>query len=419
MLTNLENKPSLFLRPRQTDRKVLESVNTIGCYDGIHLGTNMPPFIVRLVNQLGKNAFNDPVTYLFALPAKKLINENGKVKPSIKRLGEKYGPLISKIVGKRALRPDDILKSKKNIISFVKHVTDLQVEQFEGQQFLLNPYYDKYSKWASSEAVALNIPSNHVPNVVIPPYFFFTTHGDDWYQASIECAKSSLSLSNKPIYPTLLFSRKLLLDELAIHRVIDDFTNLKVEGYFIWPNDFNEEDELKDSLIGLIKLVKGLSKTGRTVFKLYGSYFSLLLYAYGLKGFSCGLGYGISKNAFAYTSRGGGVFEPKYYIPRLHRSLELEDAERLLRAYPTLRCGCQICTSIYGNNMDGFMRMRENGHCELHFLKNRYSEINLLAKKGVAGALDTLRETLKEFEGNLIVNTYSLKNWLEVINLNS
>ena len=61
-------------------------------------------------------------------------------------------------------------------------------------------------------------------------------------------------------------------------------------------NDFKEENASVKQLEGLIKLVAMLACSQKPVLKLYGGYFSALLWHGDLIGFSFGLGYGASRS---------------------------------------------------------------------------------------------------------------------------
>jgi hypothetical protein len=212
-----------------------------------------------------------------------------------------------------------------------------------------------------------------------------------------------------------LIPPEILDDGDAIKRICDDYLAGDFGGYFIWVNKTSENSADENKLSGLISMVRCLASGGKPVYKLFGGYFSGLLFSDGLKGFSCGLGYGESKNVYAYPGGGRGSGQPRYYIPRLHRALELADAERLIRAYPSLACNCALCKNVYGDNIMRFSEMKESGYCQRHFMNVRKREMMRIAGRGIAAAIEEMNGTIKEFKGNELIDTGSLNNWAKLL----
>jgi hypothetical protein len=183
---------------------------------------------------------------------------------------------------------------------------------------------------------------------------------------------------------------------------------------FLWPNDFVEEAQPLGQLQGLARLLSMLADGGRRVSKLYGGYLSALLASRGLRGFSCGLGYGASKNAFAYGG-GGGAPAQKFYIPRLHRSVRFEEAERMIEASPSLRCTCVVCADVYGRRPGNFAQMRNEGRCELHFLHARRTELQQLGDASLNDLTKQLERTASEFDRSALVRAGFMRDWASVL----
>src|SRR4030042_4370790 len=415
LLFNTNERPLMFIRPRNSDKRILEEA--LGLFSGLHVNDTLPQFMTDFVRNLGKPFILDPMVYIFTLPPKQLLNKKkGTLRPSIDILGKHYGSLYQEAAGKCAITPTDLLADSGAIEAITKNVLKYQKIKFAGQLQLFNPYYNKYKLWDDGDCRPANVLST-LPEVLVPPYFLFKKPDDLWYRISIECAKTALSLRNQGdyIFPVLLIDSEILGDLNSIKHIVDDFGSKEFDGFFLWVNGFKEESEKPVRLGGLLQLIKGLSSDNKPVFKLFGSYFSALLFAYGLKGFSCGLGYGSDKNIFKFGASGGKTV-PKYYIPRLHRSIQLGDAERLLKSYPSLRCNCKICGEVYGENIDKFTEMQKRGRCEAHFLNVRKNELKEIGERGLNRAFSEMEKTIKEFNRDLLVNTESLKQWCEVLN---
>ena len=301
-------------------------------------------------------------------------------------------------------------------MEIAQNVLDYQRSRFLGQPRLFNVYYDKYALW-DDEEIPEPLASSMVPAVLIPPYFYFTRAGDPWYEVSLEFATKSLGLRQpgESVWPVLLIPPRSIAnsDEIAI--IMRDYGSGGFDGIFIWINNFSEErDHSIKKHEGLASLVSQLASAGKPVFKLFGGYFSALLYPLGLLGFSCGLGYGSSKNAFAY-GRGGGPVQPNYYIPRLHRALPLNSAEELLRAYPSLRCSCGACVETFGTDMDRFGQMRKHGLCQSHFLNVRHQELKRISDHTPEELLAELEDTIPELSSDGALDVGHLDVWNRVL----
>lgn len=416
-MLDIHERPLMLIRPRVIDKKTLEE--GLGLFNGFHINASIPQFMTNFIRNMGKPFILDPMVYIFTIRPKQLLDkEKGTLRPSVHDLAGRYGALYQANAGKRAIAPKDIAAEAGGIESITRNVLEYQRNKFTGQMEFFNPYYDKYALWGDKDTLPTNILSL-VPEVFVPPYFLFKNTSDAWYRLTIECAKYSLALkeSNEYIFPTLLFDPEILGSQDSIKRILEELAPQKFDGFFLWANGFKEEDEKTDRLQGLLQLVQGLSAGRRPVFKLFGGYFSALLFAYGLKGFTCGLGYGSDKNIYKFGTGGGkkGMPFSKFYVPRLHRSIELGDAERLLRSYPDLRCSCRICNEVYGKNIDKFTEMQKLGRCESHFLNVRRSELKEIGANGVEKILPELKRTINEFNQNPLVKIESLKRWCEVL----
>jgi hypothetical protein len=320
-------------------------------------------------------------------------------------------------VDRRGLKPDDLLSDDRKRRAFVAKVLSYQRSFLSGQLELMNPYYAEYAAWAEEEGEKPSVANTTAsPAVLVPPYFYFAKVGDDWYMSTLRCAQAALRARDgeEPVFPIVHFGPRLLTDEVALDRMAGDYGSGGFDGFFLWPNGFREERESWNKCRGLVRLVTLLADTGKPVFKLFGGFFSALLFDYGLKGFSCGLGYGMSKNAFARGGRGGKL-QPQFYVPALHRSLALPDAERLLSAIPELRCGCKVCRGTYGKDMKEFRKMGAKGVCESHFLNARREELKSMARKGIPRMLRLMEHTAKSFSANELVDVGALYTWKRVL----
>lgn len=407
--------PALLLRPMNKDRNVLVRANSL--FQGYHVTASLPASMTAMVRESGKPYLVDPQTYLFMLPPKRLIDpEKGTLRSAIATLVMGYGAPFKEAAGVRALTPIDFANDQA-ARCVVERVLAHQRLKFSGQLALpLDPYYDKYQLWDPDEKRENDAPARP-PQVLVPPYFYVKAPDDPWLDTNVRFARHALAARQPKdlVYAIVLVAKNLLADRGAIERVAKAYLSVPVDGYLIWPNDFVEEREPLPRLAGLSRLVASLADSGRRVSKLYGGYLSALMSARGLRGFSSGLGYGTSKNAFAFGGGGGGKPVPKFYLPGLHCTLPLVEAERIVRARPSLRCKCSVCVATYGNKMDTFAAMAEDGRSELHFLQVRSSEIHHLTDAGIKDVVKELVKTASDVQKSAVVDASFLRTWAEAV----
>lgn len=411
------NAPQIFLRASTKEKRVIGEASAHGYFHGLHLSATLPGFMVDFVRSLGRPFFIDPVLYQFIWNKKGLKNDKGFIKPSVKKIADKYGDPVKKHAGRRPLKPDDFTSDWKRIDDMVANIMEFQNNILTTGQQTLDAYYDKYDIIDDEEEEEPIPAADPKPWALVAPYLPFKELDDPWYEVTLKLALKAAEQSDgaDPLYPVILIPPNILENTDDIKRICDDYAAGEFSGYFIWVNKFSENNVNGEKASGLIELVRRLSSDGKPVYKLFGGYLSTLLHQHGLTGFSCGIGYGDSKNVYAYPGGGRGSGQPRYYIPRLHRSLELADAERLIREYPDLACRCEVCRSIYGDSIDKFPEMKESGRCQSHFMNSRQREITLIMEKGTEAAVKEMLSTADEFRDNELVDVGNLATWAQAI----
>lgn len=407
--------PLMLLRPQGGHKRLLRAAD--GFYHGLHVPVTVVDHVANFVLETDKPFIADPTTYFFVLRPERLCDADKKaVRPWLLRLAKGFGAPFEVALGRRALVPADFPEKGNATDDAVRRVLTHQKAKFLGQMNLpLEPYYAKYALYGDS-APASSSPPPAGPAFLVPPYFPFRDVEDPWYDLDLRLAERALSVREKGerIAPVIHLDAVALEDEAVVDRIVADYRARAFDACLLWVNDLPEDAAPAEHLRGLVRLVRGLSSGGRQVFKLYGGYFSMLLFAQGLTGFTCGLGQGAWKNAYAFGP-GGGAPKPKFYVPALHRSMELANAERLLREHGSLRCPCKACRDVYGSNIDRFAAMGEDGHCESHFLYARQAEAKALLDRGVDSCLTALTTTAGKFGDNALVKVAALRTWREVL----
>ena len=141
----------------------------------------------------------------------------------------------------------------------------------------------------------------------------------------------------------------------------------------------------------LIDLIKRLSSTNQQIIVLFGGFFSLILYYFGVTCVSHGLAYGESRSIGATAQQGTGPAPIRYYIYGLHRFFTLDDALKILRERPGLICECPVCTRVMAGDPERVtMYQNEETLAEMHFLYNRYQERDLISNSNLQNSIEHL-----------------------------
>src|SRR5690606_35316875 len=90
-----------------------------------------------------------------------------------------------------------------------------------------------------------------------------------------------------PVFPVILLSKDLA-KYYAHSGLPPELFRRDFGGYVFWIADFNEVDVDHSEIEAMVRIVRQLSSQGRSVFALYGGYFTMILYHIGLTGVSHG-----------------------------------------------------------------------------------------------------------------------------------
>jgi hypothetical protein len=381
-------------------------------YDGILVTASMiesyGSFVPSFIRGLSKPFIIDPMVYAFIQPINSVMAANdGKIKRSLIEISVRYGSIVEREIGKRPIGWQDFQHNQRNVEELTNNVMNYQLERLKRPP----SFADYYSEFE-------HLLPRVEPEAVIPPYFYFKDTKDPWYSVSLKFAKQALDIRqhNCKIFPVILLPPQLLEKQQEIQAVVDDYISDNYDGFFIWVNDFKEEYASVRQLQGLVRLESMLARSQKPVLKLYGGYFSGLLWHAELTGFSFGLGYGSSKNVFAYGGARGAP-NPLYYIPALHRLLSLPKAEDFIRHYPELMCSCPTCRNIIGTNPANLPRMKDSNRTAQHFLNVRSGEIGELSKTDIDTISTGLGKSVQNFDQNLLagIDIDNLRKWHRVL----
>lgn len=289
----------------------------------------------------------DPMTYAFGLPLA-AISKRTKVpdgyrldlKQTFRALADSYEGIIAARAGQTPLLPGDF--------------EDDAVQKETCQKTL--SYQAGHLKASLTPDVLKYLDDSALqPAALLCPYFHFSAATmADWLPTNISlirCACNTDCGLDAPRLAVICISRELLQSD-QYRTWLDQYVGLDVAGYCLWVVDFPEADATDQELANLRDVVSKLSREGeRFFYKIYGGYLSALMWHSGLSGFSYGPGYGEDRNI---SPVGGGLPQPKFYLPGLHQRMDALDVAGIVPAtkaqFMQQICQCSHCKSVIGEN---------------------------------------------------------------------
>jgi len=343
----------------------------------------------ELISKSGKPFFVDPMTDRLVIPLSAISKKDSKskeerLKLSFQKLIKEYG--CTKILEEN--KPldikdfsDDNFKRRflRRIIRFQANLgNDISASQISLRE------YDTILGRKSQHSYGRE------PFWYIPPYFYFESLTDPWYQLTVEFAKLA-----KRIYPSLRLCPILSMSKDALDRkiaigILEDLREF--DTYIIFVNDFDERKESLSTIKSLAYFIKLLTEGGKQVYlKHSGGFFALLLYYFGLEGIIIGVDVGEHKNIFTPTTGGGGG---SLYIPKLHIRISRAEAKLLYQDNPELRCKCNVCNEKWKDaNGDPlkFVDSFDDFSVKAHFVEIRTKEKELIENGDINSTLMMLK----------------------------
>jgi hypothetical protein len=260
------------------------------------------------------------------------------------------------------------------------------------------------------------IEANFRPSFLIPPYFLNTSDNANTFNLNQKILKYCSESDNNlyyDIFPMILVSKDVLLDDNFLNRIIACYKKYKFKGYCLWIEGFDERTVSKKLIKKLIYLIRELSENrSKQVITLYGGFYSLLLYYFGLTCSCHGLAYGESRSVYAAAKGDSGPVPVRYYVMDIHSFLTLENALAILRKRDDMLCDCPICQRIIRGNPENVILLeKESSLAEMHFLWNRYQERKLIASSSYSEIIQHL-EWIIELNDDLpkITKQYRINN---------
>lgn len=321
-----------------------------GAYDGLvipaHLACDQRS-LATFVRKLNKPYFVDPMTFSFAVEDNDFTTESGELKRSYRKLTEAIQwPVAIDFSTPHRLTAQAvaavIARSPERWNSFVRSILDLQDKltkdpQEEAEIKKLLKIMEESGQELDFDPAQMLTASS--PEWLVPPYFFFDSYEDPWYNINKEAARTARVLEpDEPIYACIAASKDWL-STADFTIIVSDFRH--ADGFVVWIDEFWEFGQAPEMLTRLRLLVKLLSQGGsKGVFLLYSNMFGTFLAEDGLTGYSSGLGYGDNKARLSAT---GGLPAPRYFVPGLYQNLVREELVPFLRSFGSVACDCDVC----------------------------------------------------------------------------
>lgn len=407
-----KNAPESYIRfGMQRKKELLKDIAK--AYNGLVIPANIllyqykaTPMAIYMCDN--KQFIVDPMSYLFGQPYeefKRKVKEGVEFKPSFEILMKEHGLNVADFLPYTYEKLLSFIHgSEENLKIFVNNCLifqrDTALNNFKKFTVDMLPKGQKVDE------------KKFLPKFLIPPYFLYQKdHVTTQINKKILKYAATIDDMGIPIYPMLFLRREDVNSDFG-KNLIAESAKSSFPGFCLWIDKMPESNMTEKEARGLIDIVWTLSsKKNRPIMMMYGGFFYLLLYHFGLTGVSHGTLFSQSKGAMDAVRQSAGPAPVRYYIRDLHDFFTLEASLLLLREIDSLICNCQVCQRIVrgkAENIIGFQN--EEALAEMHFLYNRWEEKLQIAgstPKELADYLETMY-TLYKDEVKQITKTYKM-----------
>ncbi len=214
----------------------------------------------------------------------------------------------------------------------------------------------KFEKYARRLRERVEVAGARAPSFILAPYFIVHDSSDPWWQVSNQLflATAANSPSPVPCIRVVAVDQTGGLGELLVE--VDD------RHLVVWVSGLQELETAPNTLAEYAIAVGQASALGKSVFALYGGFFSVLLSGFGLTGSAHGIGYGESRSWQELPQ--SGPPPARYYLPQLHRYVSQELAYQLWLSDRTLaECNCDECQGEPPISLEYHALMRHSVLC--------------------------------------------------------
>ena len=281
-------------------------------YDGV-----IVPLSIATAFRQGTGGFILTLNKAFAIDPRTPLFQASFSRDDLKRthlaMAEIHGPSIAGVIEDRPVCPTDFAgdgleTTVEEVIRFQQTFAKTSAEKVKRYADLLGePVEESYTG----------------PAFLIPPYFLFDSTSGPWYELSLAAARHGSECAGDANVAAVAHF-PVSLPEAEIEAVAEEYGGLPCAGLILYLNDFQEGRQVVENLSYYVRIVRLLAETGKPVMVLFGGYFAAMLWTQGLRVFSNGVGYGEYRDSGYHA---GGQAWKRYYLPALHRYLQVADAE--------------------------------------------------------------------------------------------
>lgn len=347
-----------------------------------HLSPSTPVFVASMHD---KPYVIDPMTFVFQNAKEVHLNNAGVMRPSIKKLCDAYhSKLGEKIMAPGFDGPPSLVACLKTD-EFCQKVVKFQLEKVADASgsSKANKYLKRYTKTEVTQ-----------PRAVIPPYFFFKSVGDDWYNLSLACAKKTVKLAGRLEVSPVICCPASTLNSTDIQTIAGDYGGFA--RVFVWIDDYVQSAVTPSTVNDVRKLLRALRDAGVKLEALYGGYLLIMSSFDGMSAISHGILYTQNKSTTLVPGSGGAP--ERYYIPAIHEFRSLSQTDLIVHKHPELICDCAICQEHLGGNPDKIIAYKDNPDLLVsHFLHCRRREADEIGESAPGKESKRLREIFNKY----------------------
>lgn len=240
----------------------------------------------------------------------------------------------------------------------------------------------KFSKYAKRLGQPVQPKNARDPLYVLAPYFVAHGTTDPWWERSCALYEATATAAGSDRCIRVVASE----EPSALEPLISETSD---ERLAVWVSGLDEFTSTARGLGSYGTAIRNTSAAGRSIFALYGGFFSILLQNVGLGGSSHGIGYGEYRNWIELPE--SGPPPARYYLPQIHRYVQTDEAARLYFADERLAvCECAECGGEPPLALDYHALMRHSVRC-------RAAEIEQWAGLDEEAAADRLDAETRQF----------------------
>jgi len=377
----------------------------------MYYGKSLAKFIIKNPRPF----FIDPVTYIFVYPRNMLKRDNSelqvdrggnyKLKKSYDKLVRAYDKGLIDLFKSDNPLPTSYFDDPDNVEKFVRN-------NIAYQKNLLTNSLDKISRYEAMVGEEIPEKSNLKPEFLTAPYFYFGDSSDPWYDVNIKLSQLTKEFSSNDNVYSIICTHKQSLSSTLADEIVSDFD--EVDGYLLFASNFEEYVEPIHSLRRLKSFVSRLyEKSSKPILNLYGSFFSVFLNYYGMKGVSSGLCVLDHKDVLEEVTM--AIARIKFYLPSIRGFLVENDYKTYLERFnPSDECDCNLCQTLANKKTSLSTRSYVSGIDKLfsiyrgklmtsamdHFLHCRLNESELVNTKSLSeirAILETNRRNSRRY----------------------